>query len=219
MNAPSPTRPTTEAQVAASGGSIHDFRKATRKMRWWYESLADHMIANPNATQNEIAAAFQRNPATISTVINTDAFKAYYRQRRAHHTDKLDAAVRDKLFKVSSKSLDYMLEVLDKKRDTVPLETLTRISDSALKNLGYGAPASPGVNVNVNTAPQNVTVAVSVEDLERAREALRRSQLAPPPIVEAEYTEVAEEAAPAAARTLASEEPQRDNSAKGGTEE
>jgi hypothetical protein len=181
--------PTKEAHVAASGGSIHDFRKATRKMRWWYESLADYMIANPNETQNDIAAAFGRNPATISTVINTDAFKAYFRQRRQHHAEKLDTAVRDKLFKVSSKSLDYMLEVLDKKRDTVPLETLTRISDSALKNLGYGVPSAAPVQVNVNQSPQHVHVAVSVEDLERAREALRRNQLAPPPI-EAEYTEV-----------------------------
>ena len=65
---------TREAQVAASGGSIHEFRKSTRKMRWWYESLADYMIANPSATQTDIAAYFQRNPATISTVVNTDAF-------------------------------------------------------------------------------------------------------------------------------------------------
>lgn len=166
-----------EAAVAAAGGSIHEFRKATRKMRWWYEALADFMIANPQATQNEMAAHFQRNPATISTVIATDAFKAYFRQRRAHHAEKLDTAVRDKLFNVSNKSLDLMLEVLDKKRDSIPLEMLARVSDSSLKNLGYGTtPPGNAVTVNVGQSPPSIHVAVSLSDLELAREALRRSQ-------------------------------------------
>jgi hypothetical protein len=167
---------TTEAAIAASGGSIHEFRKSTRKMRWWYESLADFMVAHPSATQNDIAAHFGRAPATISTIINTDAFKAYYRQRRNVHAEKLDETVRDKLFKVSDKSLDYMLEVLDKKRDTIPLEMLQRITDSSLKNLGYGAtPPGAGVTVNVGQ-PSTVHVAVSLDDLEVARAALRRNQ-------------------------------------------
>ena len=168
---------TKEAAIAASGGSIHEFRKTTRKMRWWYESLADFMIANPSATQNEMAAHFGRNPATISTVIATDAFKAYFRQRRSHHAEKLDTVVRDKLFNVASKSLDHMLETLDKKRDTIPLEMLARVSESSLKNLGYGvSPPGGAVTVNVGQAPQSVHVAVSLTDLEQAREALRRSQ-------------------------------------------
>jgi hypothetical protein len=165
-----------EAAVAAAGGSIHDFRKATRKMRWWYESLADFMIANPGATQNEIAAHFQRNPATISTIINTDAFKAYFRQRRTIYAERLDTQVRDKLFAVTNKSLDHILEVLDKKRDTIPLEMLQRTAESSLKSLGYGATPPAGTTVNVNAAPQTVQVAVSLDDLQLAREALRRNQ-------------------------------------------
>jgi hypothetical protein len=193
MPAPPPTR---EADIAASGGSIHDFRKATRKMRWWYESLADHMVANPSISNAELARHFGRAESTISTVINTDAFKAYYRQRRQHHVDKLDSAVRDKLFQVSNKSLDYMLEVLDKKRDTVPLEMLTRITDSSLKNLGYGVtPPGGAVNVNVNSSPQHVHVAVSLDDLESARAALRRNQLRPVEVLNA----IANETAPSGA--------------------
>jgi len=167
----------TEAAIAAAGGSIHDFRKATRKMRWWYESLADFMVANPSATQNDMAAHFGRQPATISTVINTDAFKAYLRQRRAVHVEKLDQSVRDKLFNVTNKSLDHILETLDKKRDSIPLEQLRSLADSSLKNLGYGVtPPGGGVNVNVNTTPQTLHVAVSLEDLETARQALKRNQ-------------------------------------------
>jgi hypothetical protein len=159
-------------------------------MRWWYESMADYMIAHPSASQNDIATYFGRNPATISTIINTDAFKAYFRQRRAHHAENLDTAVRAKLFKLADASLDHMLAALEKKRDSVPLETLQRTSDMALKNLGYGAGAPSGVTVNVdNSAPQTVNVAVSLDDLNRAREALRRNQLrtidADPPVLPA----------------------------------
>lgn len=193
MNAPTPPRPTAESLVAAAGGSIHDFRKATRKMRWWYESLADYMIANPTASQNDIASYFQRNPATISTVINTDAFKAYFRQRRAQHAETLDTAVRAKLFKLADSSLDHMLAALEKKRDSVPLETLQRTSDMALKNLGYGAGAPSGVTVNVDQkGPQTVNVAVSLDDLTRAREALRRNQLR---VIDNDAAEVRGEAA------------------------
>ena len=169
---------TAEATVAAAGGSIHEFRKATRKMRWWYESLADFMIANPSATQNEIATHFQRQPCTISTIVNTDAFKAYFRQRRAVHAEKIDTTVRDKLFQVTTKSLDHILTTLDKKRDNIPLEILQRTAESSLKSLGYGA-AQPavGTTVNVNTAPPSVHVAVSLDDLEQARMALRRNQM------------------------------------------
>ena len=214
MNAPSPIRPTKESQVAASGGSIHDFRKATRKMQWWYEALANYMIAHPTISQGELAQHFGRSPITISTVVNTDSFKAYFRQRRAQHSETLDATVRAKLFQLADASLDHMLAALEKKRDSVPMETLQRTSDMALKNLGYGAGApGAGVTVNVaNQAPATVSVAVSLDDLERAREALRRNQLAGvPPAIEAEYTKVEEGGS--CPRRDDIEQPRRDDSA------
>ena len=155
--------------------SARQLRHHARPMKWWYEFLADYMIANPTALQNEIAAHFGRSPATISIIINTDAFKAYLRQRRNTHEAALDAEVRGKLFKVANNSLDLMLHSLEKKRDTIPLEILHRTTDTALKSLGYGAPSPAGTTVNVSTAP-TVNVAVSVEDLENARQALRRNQ-------------------------------------------
>lgn len=167
-----------EALVAARGGSLHEHRKTTRKMRWWHESLADYMLANPNATQNEIATAFGRQPCTISTIVNTDSFKAYFRQRRDQHAEVLDASVRHKLMNVADKSLDMMLDHLQKKRDTIPLEGLQRNIESTLKSLGYGGNSAPSVAVTVNnSAPTMIPVAVSVADLEAAREALRRNQM------------------------------------------
>lgn len=167
-----------EDQAFAQGVARHEHRKTTRKMRWWYEALADHMIAHPNDTQNEIAAHFGRAVSTISTIIHTDAFKAYFRQRRNAHAERLDAGIRHKMFEVADKGFDLILEKLEKKRDTIPIETLQRTVDSTLKSLGYGlAPAGPTVNVNTGGGNAYVAVPVSLGDLEAAREALRRNQM------------------------------------------
>jgi len=147
-------------------------------MRWWYEALADHMIANPGDTQNEIAAHFGRAVSTISTIVHTDAFKAYFRIRRNAHAERLDAGIRHKMFEVADKSFDLILDKLEKKRDTIPIETLQRTVDSTLKSLGYGlAPAGPTVNVNTGGGNAVVAVPVSLDDLEAARAALRRNQM------------------------------------------
>lgn len=174
----------TESLIAAAGGSLHDHRKQNRKMRWWYESLADFMIATPNATQNEIAAHFGRATSTISTIVNTDAFKAYMRQRRAAHAETLDASVRSKMLNVVDKSMDLILDRFEKKRDSIPLETIQKTAESALRSLGYGT-AGPSTVINNNVGGATIVpVAVSLDDLERARAALRNSQrdaaLAPP---------------------------------------
>ncbi len=174
-----------EDRAYAQGTSRHEHRKATRKMRWWYESLADFIMANPRATQNDMSAHFGRTAATISTIVNTDAFKAYLRQRRDHHAEILDASVRGKLMNVADTALDMMLEHLERKRDTIPLDQLQRVTETTLKSLGYGASAPTQTNVTVNTTPQMVNVAVGIEDLERARAALRNSQMqniSPPPL-------------------------------------
>jgi hypothetical protein len=170
-------------QIPPSERTAYDNVKATRKMRWWYEHLADYMIVNPTARQNEIALHFGRAPGTISTIINSDAFKAYLSKRRAEYEGNLDQEVRGKLLNVANKGLDFLLEGLEKKRDTIPIGQLQEVVDKSLKNLGYGVDKSPAVNVNVNQPSPQVSVAVSLEDLDAARMALRASQEAPRPAV------------------------------------
>ncbi len=185
--------PTTESP--AKPGSV----AATRKMRWWYEALADFMLANPTALQNDIARHFGRTASTISIVINTDSFKAYFRQRRAAFQSDLSEGVKQKLMNVADVSLDMMLEKLEKKKDSIPLDMLLKTNESVLKALGYGQSANgSAVQVNVNTTNPTVSPSVTLADLEAARVAFRNSQAAalPPPVatpaeevVDAEYTE------------------------------
>lgn len=166
-----------------SGQNTYREHLTTRKMRWWHESLADLMLAHPQLSQKEIAQHFGRTPATIGLIMGSDSFRAYFRQRRAKFNELHDIVTRDKILNIADASMDLMLERLDKKRDSIPLELLSKITETSLKSLGYGEqrPAQTVVQVN-NSAPTLVPVAVSIEDLEAARAALRRSQMSEAPL-------------------------------------
>lgn len=166
--------------------------KATRRMRWWYEQLADYMMAHPQARQNDMAAHFGRSASTISTIIHSDSFKNYLRQRRSTYVEALDQSVRAKMLDVADKGFDLILDRFDKKKDTIPLDMLIKTTEMALK--GSQPSGGPSTVVNVG-GPQNNTVAVSVDlaTLQEAQRALRNSQQAQtlmPEPVEAEFTEV-----------------------------
>lgn len=159
-----------------SGYLTYGEQKANRRLNWWYEAMADFLIANPTATNKQIATAFDRSETTITLVKNSDAFKAYLRQRRQEFIQEHDAAVRAKQLGIVETSMDVMLRVLEKKQDTIPLAQLAEIVDKGLTRLGYGtAPAGTNVQVNVNNpAPQ--VVAVGVDDLRAAQQAMRIAQ-------------------------------------------
>lgn len=153
--------------------------KATRKMRWWYESLADLMIANPKMTQAELASHFGRTTVTISIITNTDAFKAYMRQRRNELQISLDQDVRSKLLRLTGDTLDVMIDKIDKKKDTLPIAELNRTAEMALKALGYTSDKPSVVVNNAPTQQTTVVVPVSLDDLQAAQAALRASQRQP----------------------------------------
>ena len=136
----------------------------------WYDSIIDDILANPGTSIKDTAARLGRNPSTISAIVGADLFKARWAQRRAQFNDALDERLTAKLASVAEKSLDATIEVLDKKRDTIPLPVLNEVVKNSLDRLGYApqtvAPQAP-VQVNVSS---NV---VSAEALARARENLR----------------------------------------------
>lgn len=162
-------------------------QKASRRMMWWYEAMADYMIANPTHTVAQIAKAFDRGEATVQLVKNSDSFKTYLRQRRADFVQEHDAAIRAKQLGIVETGMDVMLRILEKKQDTVPLAQLADIIDKGLGRLGYGEQkGGTNVQVNVNNpAPQ--VVAVGVDDLRAAQQAMRiaqQRQLEAPQIVD-----------------------------------
>lgn len=168
-----------------NGGQTFDEVKTGRKMRWWYEALADWMLANPGAKLKDMAAQFNRRPSTISIILATDAFKAYYEKRRAEFNSDLHQRIIAKQHGIVEASMDAMLMALEKKKDTVPLDLLNDIVKTGMENVGLAQRGSAPVQVNVQT---NVPVTVSVADLEEARMAIRQveqQRLSQPEVIDA----------------------------------
>jgi hypothetical protein len=145
-------------------------------MLWYYDAIIDWMIANPGRPLRECAAHVGRTPTTLSIIINSDMFKAALAQRKADFRLIHDTGLVEKTTQLAHASLDALLEVLDKKRDKVPIDSLREISDSALSRLGYGIEKNnSGVQVHVN-GQATIVAPVSQQDLEEARMALRMVQ-------------------------------------------
>lgn len=126
-----------------------------QKAMYWYDSIIDWIFANPGGSIKECAAALDRNPVTIGLIVRSDLFKARYAQRRAAFTEELDTRLIGKLAKVAETGLGLMLDVMEKKRDTIPLPLLNDITKTAMDRLGYGpsrSDSAPGVSVNINNS-------------------------------------------------------------------
>jgi len=146
----------------------------------WYDGIIDDILANPGTTVAATAARLGRHPGTISAITNSDLFKARWDQRRTAFSVALDLHLSDKLARVAEKALDHTIEVLDKKRDTIPLPMLKDLALGTLDRLGYAPQARerPEVQVNINN-----TASASPEALERARNKMRELELRASPLV------------------------------------
>ena len=133
----------------------------------WYDSIIDDILSNPGTTLKATAKRLGRADTTICSVVSSDLFKARWAQRREQFSQALDERLTRKLAAVAEKGLDATIEILEKKRDSIPLPVLNETVKNSLDRLGYGpsAPASPPVIVNNNV--------VSAEALAAARENLR----------------------------------------------
>lgn len=174
----------------------HALRKLTIQQRWWHEALADYLTANPTATNKECADYLGngRSEGTISLIRNTDTFKALLGARRQELRDTMDAAITSKLTGIAYTAFDAILNRLEKKRDTLPMNELTNVVDTISKFTGAGKQG--GVTVNVNNQPQVVNVPVSVSELQEAQAALRRHQASlatAPPVIPQPVVEVVQE--------------------------
>lgn len=145
------------------------------RWRWWYAAIADWMLDNPGGSMADCARSIGRGVSTVSMIASTDLFKAHLALRRKDHEARRDSATIEKLNKVASRSLDLVYDVLEKKRDQIPITQLAQIAEGALDRLGYGVKAA-GITVNNNIVQANVRLAVSSEELENARSAYRAIQ-------------------------------------------
>jgi hypothetical protein len=125
-----------------------------QKVRWNHEAVIDAMLANPDMSQNELAAVFGYSPAWLSIVINSDAFQAKLSERREELINPiLRSTLEDRMRGVAAKAAEVILEKLhaapELKGAISALEVTTRA-------LGYGAKTS---EVNVTVQPVAVVPA------------------------------------------------------------
>lgn len=144
-----------------------------RKLSWWHDALIDDMLANPLDTLAQRSARLGYTVPWLSTVINSDMFQAAYQARKLDINNALKDAITIKLSEAAHKSLDLLVEQLEKKRDNIPFADLSASTTNILDRLGF-APSKAGTAVQVNVnAPQ---ATVSAEALGQARDRLRQHQ-------------------------------------------
>jgi hypothetical protein len=117
--------------------------KPNAKTQITHEMLADFMIANPRATRREIAAAFGwRSEASVSIIMNSDAFQAAYARRRAANVDPvMVASVEDRIKQLASRSAELLSEELEKSPSTKLVMEVFRESTRA-GSYGVKAPVA-----------------------------------------------------------------------------
>ena len=147
---------------------------ARKKFRFWYDSIIDLLLGEPEINQNEIAKRLGRAASTISIVMSTDLFKARYEQRRSEQNKALNEALNTRLAKTTIRALDLMQEKLDTRQVMIPLLELSEMADKNLNRLGFGQKQSgPSVVIQNNA---QVIAPVSAEQLAASRQKLIESQ-------------------------------------------
>lgn len=148
--------------------------RVKQKYAYWYDSIIEWLLANPQASVADCARALGRTPQTLYLVTNSDIFRTRYEQRRKEHFSTLSDSILLRTTRVAAKSL----EILEERMETMPEKITTKqildVTNSTLSALGYGD-KGPTTQVNVNSQPQ-VQVTVSPDVLLEARERMRVAQ-------------------------------------------
>ena len=143
--------------------------------RWYHTHIIDWMMANPGGSLADCALFVGKTQPTLSAIIRSDLFQAALEKRKAEFSNVQDLIIKKKLTQVSIASLDMILDVIDKKKSTIPLESLNEVADGALKRLGYGLETKQSP-VQVNIQNNSVAVPVSAAELDSARTLMKQHQ-------------------------------------------
>ena len=125
-------------------------KQAIQKLRYSHEALIDLMIAQPELSQNDLAARFGYSASWISQVISSDIFQGKLMERVAEIVDPtLTATVEERLKGQVLRSMELLREKLDRPAAEVPDNLVLRTLEISTRALGYEA-KDTSVNVQVN---------------------------------------------------------------------
>lgn len=89
-------------------------RVYVQKVKYSHDALIDHIIANPRATQVELAMIFGYNASWLSKVFNSDAFQARLAERKKELVDPtITMSIEQRFNALAMRSLDIVMAKLD----------------------------------------------------------------------------------------------------------
>jgi len=145
-----------------------------KRFHWWYDSLIDWMLTNPDKPLKEAAVAFSVTPNFIYMLNSSDLFRERFAERRSQINSQLHSEILDRTARVASKGLQEIEKRLDNQDvKKMNMDTLADVTDKALQRLGYGAPKGPQIVVNNTNV---VETAASASAITAARESIRSDQ-------------------------------------------
>lgn len=108
-------------------------------LRYSHLAMVDMLVQNPWMSQNELAAAFGRTPAWISTIVTSDAFKQRLEERRDEVVDpEIRLTLKERFEALTVRSLQKLQERLEHQPSD---GLLLKAADLGAKALGIGGNA------------------------------------------------------------------------------
>lgn len=137
-----------------------------QNVRLRHQAIADWLIANPDKSQGECAAAFGITQAWLSVVVNSDIFSEYLQSRLNEVSTPVMYSLREKLMGVAHRAVEKLGSCVENSQDP---EYILEAADKTLHRLGYAPTRGPAPAVQNVTNQQNNVYVVDRETLDGAR--------------------------------------------------
>jgi len=144
-----------------------------------HEALLNHLICYPRATGTELALAFGRTPAWISTIINSQIFQAKLAERQDEVFADAVIDVRAKLEGVANAAVEKLGTCVHNSQDP---KYILDVADKALHRLGYAPSRNAPSSGQVTNQQVNVYGQVDAATVANARALIGRRPT--PPVLE-----------------------------------
>lgn len=131
------------------------------KVNWWYESIVDWMLMNPDKTKGDCAKFFNVSKIWMYSITHSDVFKALYEERRKKHSAMVSSTVIEKTAALTEMAVEKLAERVAETGDQMTPGFLKDVAEMGLEKLGYTGkqsaapvlqPAAPQVNITVVNA-------------------------------------------------------------------
>jgi len=114
-----------------SEGNVVQLTRLTHR----HHAIMDYMLANPTRKMSEVAAEFKVTGAWLSTVRNSDLFKARLAERRRLMDEDQAHRIGQKMFELAEDSIEAMSDIIADTDQDGKLKH--EIAKTALENIGF----------------------------------------------------------------------------------